>query len=1061
MSQFRCEYCQRECRSRRGLALHIRQSALCLKMMSEEESGAQVRDDSKQSGHDKPQQKKRTNHLDIEQQELNTEYDGYVAKVGRLLHMDSVQEATSVAVGDRTRLSGKEDKDPMSWLPYDRVIGAEDSPIFGANSDVSSDEESNDEEEESSSSGSFEESDSGEDLTEEDFIEMQMKKRETVLAFKKYSTYQKGNVLNLGANEAKAVKIMSQLIKKRAPLDTYEAVMEWHFRDCGKLRPHESLGDCRDFITRKKLMKKLRIRYHMEHQYAKPHTLTLPYCRSKIVVWKKLAQDNILSLLTDPRWNDEDWLYFDDDPFAKPPENLPYIEDINTGEAYIKTYKELITDPTRQILVAVPLYIDGAVTGQFDKLQVTALKMSIGLLNRKARDKEYAWRNLGFVTNYAKEDHQGKKIFVESGHIAAHEMYVSDSSDEDEVEVDEEDDKLADYHAILSVLLESLKELIADGMVVDINYKGKLYKDCELVFFVPFVKCDGDEGDKLCASFRSRTQKVQQLCRYCQCPTDETDNPKANYPFKTEPMIKKLFEKKEVEKLRKLSQSCIPNAFHGLRFGLQNDRGIHGACPFELLHAVLLGIFKYVRDCLFQQLGPTSASAKEINALAQEIGRHLQKQSDRNKPRTKFAHGILKGKLMAKEYTGVMLVMASMLQSEEGKKMLMSGRKKDMRQTGRLLDWVLLIETLIQWEAYLNLPRLERIHVQRLKKKHQFLLFLLKKVGARKTGMGFKVMKFHAVLHLAQDIEMFGVPMVVDTGSNESHHKTTKIAAKLTQKDVQTFEQQTSNRLDDFQVLNLALAELEGRPLWEYFEGYKDKIQAKPNENFTTTGGMVFKVFEDKETKKIGFHVMTRMKGKDKLKQDDDLLFYVNELQKKLSNWFEFVPVCAEHKRGEQIFRSHPNYRGKGPWRDWVMIKWSMGDFPAKIWGFIDISELPTGVTVRLDTATDVRSGVWAVIESCNYKAPPQLKKEQTPPRASEIFKTIILDAETYNDDGTIATRKFYLVDVETFKDPLVVIPNMGTDHEFLMMTPRDEWAADFTRWINAVHKFDAEEMED
>ena len=95
--------------------------------------------------------------------------------------------------------------------------------------------------------------------------------------------------------------------------------------------------------------------------------------------------------------------------------------------------------------------------------------------------------------------------------------------------------------------------------------------------------------------------------------------------------------------------------------------------------------------------------------------------------------------------------------------------------------------------------------------------------------MGFKVMKFHAVLHLAQDIEMFGVPMVVDTGSNESHHKTTKIAAKLTQKDVKTFEKQTSDRLDDFHVLELALAELEGRPLADYFEGYWQKSAAKSN----------------------------------------------------------------------------------------------------------------------------------------------------------------------------------------------------------------------------------------
>ena len=110
----------------------------------------------------------------------------------------------------------------------------------------------------------------------------------------------------------------------------------------------------------------------------------------------------MLSLLTYPRWDGDDWLYFDDDPFAKPPNTLPYVADLNTGAAYLETPKRLITKE-RQILVALPLYIDGAVTGQFDKLQVTALKMSIGLLNRCARDKEHAWRNLGFVTNYTKE----------------------------------------------------------------------------------------------------------------------------------------------------------------------------------------------------------------------------------------------------------------------------------------------------------------------------------------------------------------------------------------------------------------------------------------------------------------------------------------------------------------------------------------------------------------------------------------------------------------------------------------------------------------------------------
>ena len=139
--------------------------------------------------------------------------------------------------------------------------------------------------------------------------------------------------------------------------------------------------------------------------------------------------------------------------------------------------------------------------------------------------------------------------------------------------------------------------------------------------------------------------------------------------------MRELFEESNTERLREMSQICAKNAFHGLRFGMHNDRGIHGACPWDLLHAVLLGIFKYVRDCLFEQLGPTSATSQEVNSLAQEVGNLLARQSDRNKPRTKFAKGIAKGKLMAKEYTGVLLVIAAVLQCEKGRELLSGARR--------------------------------------------------------------------------------------------------------------------------------------------------------------------------------------------------------------------------------------------------------------------------------------------------------------------------------------------------------------------------------------------------
>ena len=522
--------------------------------------------------------------------------------------------------------------------------------------------------------------------------------------------------------------------------------------------------------------------------------------------------------------------------------------------------------------------------------------------------------------------------------------------------------------------------------------------------------------------------------------------------------MRELFEESNTEKLREMSQICAKNAFHGLRFGMHNDRGIHGACPWELLHAVLLGIFKYVRDCLFEQLGPTSATSQEVNSLAQEVGNLLARQSDRNKPRTKFAKGIAKGKLMAKEYTGVLLVIAAVLQCEKGRELLSGERRKGFRVAGQISDWVLLVETLLQWEAYLNLGQMDRKQVTKLKTKHRYLLYLLKRIANRQEGMGFKVVKFHAVLHLAEDILMFGVPMNVDTGSNESHHKTTKIAAKLTQKDVRTFEKQTSDGLDDFHVLNLAMEEIQGNPLWAYLASYKvnnnsldEEREEKP---INTIGGMKLTTHHDPDTNSILCSIDSKMNNPEDVTVDCQFAWFVHQIDQDIGHVAGKVAVFAEHRRSSIIFRAHPHFRGKGVWRDWVMIKWQSGDFPAQIWGFLDLTCLPEGSSFRLSDGTKVAKGYWAIVESCFYK-----KKDPSLP-SSELFHHLVLETQQTSSNGSVVRRKFYVVDVETFKNPIVVIPNVGTKWDYIMMEPRDNWPEQFAKWLMAPHVDDRAQMD-
>ena len=99
-------------------------------------------------------------------------------------------------------------------------------------------------------------------------------------------------------------------------------------------------------------------------------------------------------------------------------------------------------------------------------------------------------------------------------------------------------------------------------------------------------------------------------------------------------------------------------------------------------------------------------------------------------------------------------------------------------------------------------------HVKRLDKKHRCIMHVMKKVAERSTGMGLNIMKFHAITQLMDDILAFGVPLEFDTAANESHYKPAKHAARLTQRNEDTFQWQVAQRMFEFHTLDLAAHEM-------------------------------------------------------------------------------------------------------------------------------------------------------------------------------------------------------------------------------------------------------------
>jgi hypothetical protein len=914
------------------------------------------------------------------------------------------------------------------------------------------------------------------------------------------------NHVPLSADEKRSVRLMAALRKKQVALNGYPEIMEWHLKDSGLLREHEKLSSSSHYIGRETMLERLKQRYNFSNKYPFERKVKLPTSGTVVKITCHDARCVIQQLLTDPRIQDSDYLFFDDDPRAPPPEIQTKLIDFNTGDAFRDTYKILI-DPTKgEQLLGLPLYIDGASISNFHDLELIQVKIALGIMNRVTRMKEWVWGSLGSIEKVHEQGGRGRKILKESNH-----MEVQDASDSDDHSSDADSvfgigqENVEDLHAMISVILESMEPIQRRGFMWDQAYRGVIYRNILYKIFVPFVKCDNVEAEKLCGKYQIRCGNVKHVCRSCHIPMREANDHLHKVRHKTAPEIQKLVHRADLEGLRSISQTYLINAFHKVRFSLGSLRGIHGACPTDMLHTIQLGLFKYLRDIFFRDLGATSSISKDINGLAKVFCRLLGRQSDRSVPQCSFSKGIQQGRLMGREYRGVLLIMLCILRSSAGRRIMGQSKKKKFSDDIKVDDWILLVETLLQWEAYLCQDELMRSDVKKLERKHRYMMYLMRRVAHRSVGMGLKILKFHILLHFSTDMLLFGVPLEFDTSANESHHKVSKQGAKLTQKAAKTFNLQTANRMTEFRLIELALLEIQdGSVVWDYFAGCVEEepmemestsdedsmgddctskeedctseeesmeesmdhdsssasssSDSKDEENDRVagieihTGDARIEVYQGDDGE-AEFKMHSRSKSVEKTRLNHDLVQFLWDLQVLIADVLlgKPLPIFTAHKRGDQMFRAHPNYRGKGPWRDWVWVNWGQeGRLPCHIWCFVVLEGLqsrrnaPDFGGIKLN-----RDGVYAVVECSQIET-----CEQEIGRSSillPIRKTVDLDSA-----GNVSNRHYFLADTDAFVKPCSVVADIGgPPNRYFVVKSRTMWANDFQRWLRDPHAID------
>ena len=595
--------------------------------------------------------------------------------------------------------------------------------------------------------------------------------------------------------------------------------------------------------------------------------------------------------------------------------------------------------------------------------------------------------------------------------------------------------------------------------------KKKLYPNMHYKLYIPICCCDTEEADALCAKYKTRTRNIKHICRQCYVPTLQADNHMANYRPKTQKTIEKLVKKGRLDKLQQISQHYLKNAWYKCRFNQGNDRGIHGACPSEMLHAMQLGIFKYCRDIFFQSLGESAKVAHDVNALARVYGKLLSHQSDRTLPNTNFSKGIRDGKLMAKDYRGVLLIMAAVLRSTLGRALV--GTKRKFKEDYKKDDWLLLVELLLEWEAFLCQPTMKKKHVARLDRKHRYIMYIMKKVARRSKGMGLNIMKFHAIVHLMEDIQIHGVPLEHDTAANESHHKHSKLAARLTQRNELRFLIQVATRLWEFHILDLALHEMKtGRRVSDYFDQDSEASGSdmstssqnshhsvhfdQPNSTEPSTDDSRIHVFWDDETGEMAFEMVSRSMFAGRTSMNLDLLEFLLGLQDKMMDHLhsQSLLILTRHKRGGVIFHGHPNYRGQGSWKDWVIVEWEgHGRLPCQISCFVVLDTVPASRDGIHYGGVRLKNAVYAVVESAN------LVDEDEALARSDLMVPIEKEIMGLDANGDVAGRRYYLAETEAFVEPCAVIPDIGgPPNRFYLVKPRSRWNKEFISWLERPH---------
>lgn len=796
------------------------------------------------------------------------------------------------------------------------------------------------------------------------------------------------------------LKLYQFLQKIKAPLYAYDELMS-------SLSEISMSGHTFDvnFTSRKCLIEEMKNRYGAHGTLPVMKKISLERGNViEVVTFDFLEM--LRSLLTDPQcMQDENLTFPCNDPLQGPRTNHVRNE-IHTGSWYKDAWKRRCTHEN-DFLLALPIFIDSSNTDVLGKNKIEPVQFTLSMFNRDCRRNFMFWRPLGFINDLT--SHKLEEMIVNDS-IAVSQKKLDSASN------------LRDYHRILSAIFESVK-IVQEmgGFHFNLYYQNRFHQMVMKPVIGPIIG-DNEGQDKLVARFQT-FGKCKRLCRYCDISFENSDDPSFPFEYIEQNDIVKLLhiqdEKESTSALKEISYHYVPNnVFHTLDMG-GDPRGIHGICPAEVLHTLRLGIFKYAVQCLIQE-ELYDSKQKLFDSLVKKISISCSHQSDRDVPRTNFQTGISSfTKITGNECSGVVLVVTMCLLCTDGKAIFESSGISIRRRE----KFIQLFEHLLMFEEWMcketGFDNQNELSIARDTTFH--LLNEIKDTLQRQSGNEMKLLKFHVLRHLIDDIERFGCAQNFNGGPCEENFKPHKHMAQLTQRRQNTFIQQIGHRLAESYCFKRAISEFGNS---QYIN-----LQKNTSKDSREIGGSRF-IIQKSETDHRYTAKWSSVEKKVEYPQDV-LKFVYDHLYH--SNNYPQVMCFTEHKRDGVIFHGDCEYRSGHEWYDWVVINWE-GHSPTigKIFCFVDMNTYISKDPVIVNGNEIHQGQVYAAISSLSSSA---LKNYP----GSVLFCQGLMYLNNEND------VVYYLVSVDTIVDTAFVVNNVGgPSHEFMVMHPRRNWSSGF-----------------